>query len=85
MALMTAAQFVAKAKEIEKTTTAYMWGTYGRPITQALITAKKKQYPTQYKDADWQRVRVGLLWPHQGHLVGLGRQEGRALQRERCA
>lgn len=28
--IMTAADLVAKAKQIEKTNTVYMWGTYGQ-------------------------------------------------------
>ena len=75
MALMTAAQFVAKAKEIEKTTTAYMWGTYGRPITQALITAKKKQYPTRYTDAYVKALQAligkGFAWDCCGLIKGI--------------
>ena len=29
----------------------YMWGTYGQPITQSLISAKARQYPTHYEPA----------------------------------
>lgn len=55
--LMTAAEFVEMAKKIEKTETAYMWGTYGRKITQALITAKVKQYPTRYSAAYIEKLK----------------------------
>lgn len=43
--IMTAKQFIAKAKQVQKTPTVYMWGTYGKPLTNGLITAKAKQYP----------------------------------------
>ena len=39
----------------------YMWGTYGSAITESLITAKTKQYPTHY-DAAYQaqlRAQIG--------------------------
>lgn len=45
MAIMTAQQFMQKAKDVEKTKTVYMWGTYGKPLTNALIDAKAAQYP----------------------------------------
>ena len=42
---MTAQQFINKAKQIQKTNTVYMWGTYGKPLTVALINSKATQYP----------------------------------------
>lgn len=45
MAIMTAQQFINKAKQIQKTNTVYMWGTYGKPLTVALINSKATQYP----------------------------------------
>lgn len=70
--LMTAKEFINKAVEISKTKTAYMWGTYGRPITTALIDAKKKQYPKQYTDSRVARLRalVGQGY-HAWDCVGL--------------
>jgi hypothetical protein len=56
--LMTAQEFIAKAIEISKTKTAYMWGTYGRPITDALINAKKKQYPKRYTGSRVAKLRA---------------------------
>ncbi|MDR3313901.1 MAG: C40 family peptidase [Oscillospiraceae bacterium] len=35
----------------------YMWGTYGKKITNALIDEKVKQYPAQYKEAYIQKLR----------------------------
>lgn len=55
--LMTAAEFIEMAKKIEKTETAYMWGTYGRKITLALINAKVKQYPTRYSAAYIEKLK----------------------------
>lgn len=63
--LMTATEFVNKAKEIEKTKTAYMWGTYGRKITQSLITAKAKQYPNRYT-IPYQVKLKGFIGTHYG-------------------
>ncbi|MFA5628538.1 MAG: LysM peptidoglycan-binding domain-containing protein [Thiohalomonadaceae bacterium] len=43
---MNVKDFVNKAKEIEKTKTIYVYGTYGRPLTNDLINYKQQQYPT---------------------------------------
>lgn len=43
--IMTANELIAKAKEIQKTNTVYMWGTYGQKLTHALIDYKANQYP----------------------------------------
>lgn len=55
--LMTAAEFIEMAKKIEKTETAYMWGTYGRKITLALINAKVKQYRARYSAAYIEKLK----------------------------
>lgn len=70
--LMTFQEFIDKAVEISKTKTAYMWGTYGRPITDALIDAKRKQYPKQYTDSRVTKLRalVGQGY-HAWDCVGL--------------
>jgi hypothetical protein len=70
--LMTAKEFIDKAVEISKTKTAYMWGTYGRPLTDGLITAKKKQYPKRYttKYVEKLRALVGQGY-HAWDCVGL--------------
>lgn len=70
--LMTFQEFIDKAVEISKTKTAYMWGTYGRPITDALIDAKRKQYPKQYADSRVAKLRalVGQGY-HAWDCVGL--------------
>ncbi len=70
--LMTFQEFIDKAVEISKTKTAYMWGTYGRPITDALIDAKRKQYPEQYTDSRVAKLRalVGQGY-HAWDCVGL--------------
>ena len=36
---------------------AYMWGTYGKTITDDLITSKAKQYPAHYGEAYIQKLR----------------------------
>lgn len=70
--LMTAQQFIDLAVAISKTKTAYMWGTYGRPLTSALVDAKKKQYPKQYTDSRVVKLRdlVGQGY-HAWDCVGL--------------
>jgi hypothetical protein len=70
--LMTAKEFIDKAVEISKTKTAYMWGTSGRPLTDGLITAKKKQYPKRYttKYVEKLRALVGQGY-HAWDCVGL--------------
>jgi len=45
--LMTAKEFIDKVKEVQKTNTVYMWGTYGQVLTDKLITDKAKQYPSK--------------------------------------
>ena len=43
--IMTAKQLIAKAKEIQKSNTVYMYGTYGQVLSTSLITSKGNQYP----------------------------------------
>ena len=38
----------------------YMWGDYGRAITEATITAKAKQYPTHYSLAYQAELREAI-------------------------
>lgn len=47
--LMTAKEFIDKCKEVQKSNTVYMWGTYGQILTNALIDYKAGQYPTHNK------------------------------------
>ncbi len=37
--------------------TLYMWGTYGKTITNALLTSKVKQYPKNYSEARQQFIK----------------------------
>lgn len=46
---MKAKELVAKAVEIaKKYKTVYMWGVFGAPVTESVISAKTKQYPSWY-------------------------------------
>lgn len=45
--LMTAKEFIEKVKEVQKTSTVYMWGTYGQVLDNALIDYKANQYPSK--------------------------------------
>ncbi len=56
---------VAFCKNVQKLPTKYMWGTYGNKITDSLISAKKKQYPTKYSES-----RVNLLKSKIGSTFG---------------
>lgn len=58
MALMTAKEFIEKVIVASKAKTAYMWGTYGRPITDNLIERKKKQYPLRYTSARVRKLKA---------------------------
>jgi hypothetical protein len=40
--------FINKAKELINYNTVYMWGTFGAPLTNALINEKKNDYPNWY-------------------------------------
>lgn len=45
-------KFIIKLKEIaEKYKTVYMWGTFGSPVTEKIISEKARQYPKWYTDA----------------------------------
>lgn len=68
--IITAAELVAKAQEIEKTDTVYMWGTYGRKVTEALIAAKAKQYPRQYSE-HYQSMLRGKIGHYSWDCIGL--------------
>jgi len=49
---MTAKELVAKVLEIAKNyKTVYMWGVFGAPVTEAVISGKTKQYPSWYTSA----------------------------------
>jgi hypothetical protein len=46
---MNSKEFVAKLKDIvAKFKTVYMWGTFGAPVTDELISHKSEQYPSWY-------------------------------------
>lgn len=46
--LMTSKQFIAKVKDIQQHDTVYMLGTFGQPVSEALIQGKKNQLPNWY-------------------------------------
>ncbi len=58
---MTNLEFVAFCKAALDKPVMYMWGTYGKPITDDLIKSKAEQYPSHY-DAKYQaelRAKIG--------------------------
>lgn len=44
-------EFVLKLKDIVNFKTVYMWGVFGSPVTESIIAAKSKQYPSWYTSA----------------------------------
>lgn len=49
---MKSKDFIARLLEIKKNhKTEYMWGTFGQPLTEALIAQKSRQYPYWYNAA----------------------------------
>ena len=43
---MNSNEFIAKLKEVANMNTIYMWGCFGQPVTESIIAAKAKQYPS---------------------------------------
>lgn len=41
-------EFIVKLKEIANMNTVYMWGCFGQKVTESIISAKAKQYPSWY-------------------------------------
>lgn len=58
MALMTAKELIEKVVAVSKAKTAYMWGTFGRPITDELIERKRKQYQLRYTSARVRKLKA---------------------------
>jgi len=75
--MMTNRDFVNFCKKALGKPVMYMWGTYGRPITEDLIAAKAKQYPTHY-DAAYRaelRAKIGTGKEYPTDIPGEFRQE----------
>jgi hypothetical protein len=52
MKTLTNNEFIEKLKDIvNKYKTVYMWGVFGSPVTEAIITEKSKQYSSWYTAA----------------------------------
>lgn len=63
---MTNLEFAAFCEKATEKKTLYMWGTYGRKITENLIANKQKQYSTRYSEK-----RVQFLKNHiDGETLG---------------
>ena len=59
--VMRASELVKKHIEVAKNyKTVYMWGCFGSPVTDGIITEKAKQYPDWYAAAKQARFR-GLI------------------------
>lgn len=58
---MTNRDFVKFCRAAPDKPVMYMWGDYGRPITEATVSAKAKQYPVHYSKAyqDELREKIG--------------------------
>ena len=57
--------FVSWLKKTQKKNTIYMWGTFGNKVTENLISAKRKQYPTHYPTS-----RINILRDYIGAAIG---------------
>ena len=58
---MTAKELVARLLDIEKNyKTVYAYGVFGAPISEKIITAKAKQYPSWYTSSRQNMLR-GLI------------------------
>lgn len=84
MAVMKNTEFAEKAKKAAAAKTAYLWGTFGAPVSDSLIRQKVKQYPARYSAARQQTLRKlngtgtwafdcvglvkGILWGWDGDL-----------------
>ena len=59
--VMRASELVKKHIDVAKNyKTVYMWGCFGSPVTDGIITEKAKQYPDWYDAAKQARFR-GLI------------------------
>ena len=54
---MNSNEFIAKLKEVANMNTIYMWGCFGQPVTESIIAAKAKQYPSWYTAARQAKFR----------------------------
>lgn len=50
-------EFISKLKEIANMNTVYMWGCFGQKVTESVISAKAKQYPSWYTPARQSKFR----------------------------
>ena len=81
---MVNSEFVARAALAASKQTAYMWGTWGSPISEDLIQRKAKQYPSRYSESRKKALRKligqafafdcvglvkGILWGWTGDLA----------------
>ena len=61
MSIMKASELVRRHIDVAKNyKTVYMWGCFGSPVTDGIITEKAKQYPSWYDAAKQARFR-GLI------------------------
>ena len=54
---MNSNELISKLKEIAGMNTIYMWGCFGQPVTESIIAAKAKQYPSWYTAARQTKFR----------------------------
>jgi len=88
MSMVTANEFVEKAKGVLDKKTVYLWGTFGAPLTETVISQKSKQYPSFYTASKQAELRQylgkgyfafdcvglikGLLWGWSGTAATYG-------------
>ena len=54
---MRSNEFIQKLKEVASMNTIYMWGCFGQKVTESIIAAKTKQYPSWYTAARQKKFR----------------------------
>ena len=55
---MNCKEFIQKLKEVATMNTIYMWGCFGQSVTESIISAKTKQYPSWYTAARQTKFRT---------------------------
>ena len=61
-------RLVEFVKEKTKIKSAYMWGDYGRTITESTISQKARQYPSRYPAARQELLRSYIGKGYAGRL-----------------
>lgn len=64
-------KFIEALLNAQSTKTVYMWGTFGQPVTQALISSKTRQYPVWYNQSKQSQLKRLINTANAFDCVGL--------------